>query len=349
MTILSEFIRQYIGKKDVGNTKDNRGECVGLVSIWQDTFNVPHVWGHAKDLYLNSPSEYFDKILQSPKAYPIEGDILCWGETKGSGDGHTAIVISSDPKKDTVEVFESNNPYGEPPRIHTYSNWSGIIGWLRPKEYANIENQGLGFDFTKKLVDKLWELFNFDKASGLPRKTSVDSVYKEWNKITKQLEDVPDCSDQIESAVKTSSEALESTHRKDLKKITTAHLTQVEDIKQKHLDEVKVLKEYKHKPSVEGLKEIGRWVLFGAFSFLIKFLLEAAIPAVQMDTLILGKTLGFYVITALTFLQRYIDKEIHENYIKVKGENAISNAVNWVEGRAVEEISKLPIRGLLPF
>ena len=139
--MLKKFIKKYEGViEDVGNTPQNKGECVGLVQLWIAKLGLKHCWGNAKDIFANaSPNEY-EKVENAPDIYPDEGDIICWNSTMGNGFGHIAIVISSDPEKDTVEVFESNNPYGEPPRKHTYSNWRGIIGWLKPYVLEGEEN-----------------------------------------------------------------------------------------------------------------------------------------------------------------------------------------------------------------
>ena len=101
---------------------------------------MKHCWGNAKDIFANASTNEYEKVENAPDIYPDEGDIICWNSTMGNGFGHIAIVISSDPEKDTVEVFESNNPYGEPPRKHTYSNWRGIIGWLKPYVLEGEEN-----------------------------------------------------------------------------------------------------------------------------------------------------------------------------------------------------------------
>ena len=138
--MLKKFIKKYEGVSNVGNTPGNSGECVGLIQVYIAELGLSHIWGHAKDIFANaSPNEY-EKVENAPDIYPDEGDIICWNSTMGNGFGHIAIVISSDPEKDTVEVFESNNPYGEPPRKHTYSNWRGIIGWLKPYVLEGEEN-----------------------------------------------------------------------------------------------------------------------------------------------------------------------------------------------------------------
>jgi len=139
--MLKKFIKKYEGViEDVGNTPQNKGECVGLVQLWIAKLGLKHCWGNAKDIFANASTNEYEKVENAPDIYPDEGDIICWNSTMGNGFGHIAIVISSDPEKDTVEVFESNNPYGEPPRKHTYSNWRGIIGWLKPYVLEGEEN-----------------------------------------------------------------------------------------------------------------------------------------------------------------------------------------------------------------
>jgi len=137
---LSDFIEKYGGKKNVGNTPGNSGECVGLIMVYIQELGLSHIWGNARDIFQNAPDNQYEKIENAPDIYPNEGDILCWNGTMGGNHGHIAIVISSDPEKDTVEVFESNNPYENPPRKHTYSNWRGIIGWLKPHVLEGEEN-----------------------------------------------------------------------------------------------------------------------------------------------------------------------------------------------------------------
>ena len=138
--MLKKFIKKYEGVSNVGNTPGNSGECVGLIQVYIAELGLSHIWGHAKDIFANASTNEYEKVENAPDIYPDEGDIICWNSTMGNGFGHIAIVISSDPEKDTVEVFESNNPYGEPPRKHTYSNWRGIIGWLKPYVLEGEEN-----------------------------------------------------------------------------------------------------------------------------------------------------------------------------------------------------------------
>lgn len=158
---LEDFIEKYKGIKNVGNTPGNKGQCTGLVMVYIKELQLSHIWGHAKDLFQNALSNQYEKIENAPNIYPNEGDIICWNSTTGGGYGHVAIVVSSDPEKDTVEVFEQNNPFGNPPRIYTYSNWRGIIGWLNPYLLEDVENDPLESSVTiAKLEERIQGLLD---------------------------------------------------------------------------------------------------------------------------------------------------------------------------------------------
>jgi hypothetical protein len=134
MITLKEFIKKYLGKKGVGNTNGNKGECVGLASVWMDNIGIEHVWGDAKDIYTNASLFDFKKIKNSSDVYPISGDIICWDSSMGYGSGHIAIVVSSSKFADTFTVFEQNNWTGDNDpscELTTYTKWTGVIGWLR--------------------------------------------------------------------------------------------------------------------------------------------------------------------------------------------------------------------------
>ena len=143
LDFLAAFIKKYTGVDNVGNTKDNRGECVGLVSMYMDALGVPHVWGHGKDLYANSPESHFKKILNTPNFLPIAGDIGVWG---GGTYGHTGIFLRGN-LKDFIS-FDANYPVGSKPheQFHTYEN---VTGWLRP---LNVPGSDEPNDCEKDLV-----------------------------------------------------------------------------------------------------------------------------------------------------------------------------------------------------
>jgi surface antigen len=138
---LDEFIKKYTGVHNVGNTTANKGECTGLVMVYIESIGLSHIWGHAKDIFNNASLDEYSKIENKEGAYPVAGDIIIWDSTVSGGYGHIAIVVSSDPIKDTVTVFEQNNPIGSAPTQTTYKSWGKIVGWLHPIKFdAPIES-----------------------------------------------------------------------------------------------------------------------------------------------------------------------------------------------------------------
>lgn len=150
MKTLLQFIADLNGKGNIGNTPENKGQCVGLAFAWILNLGQSHFYGHAKDLYANAPTSEYTKIKNSPNVYPIAGDIPVWDRSAGGGFGHIAVVIGSNKADDSFTVIEQNNPLNAPCRVYTYRNWNGVIGWLRPKN--------LPTDTTEALEAKIEEL-----------------------------------------------------------------------------------------------------------------------------------------------------------------------------------------------
>jgi len=150
MKTLLQFIADLNGKGNIGNTPENKGQCVGLAFAWILNLGQSHFYGHAKDLFANAPTSEYTKIKNGPNVYPIAGDIPVWDKSVGGGDGHTAVVIGSNKADDSFTVIEQNNPLNAPCRVYTYKSWNGVIGWLRPKN--------LPTDTTEALEAKIEEL-----------------------------------------------------------------------------------------------------------------------------------------------------------------------------------------------
>lgn len=140
---LEKFIAAKTGVPNVGDTKENRGECVGLIEVWLDTLHFPHIWGNAIDLLDNADPNFYDVVLNDPYNYPVEGDIVVLGEPFGQYIdpkdnkvhyfGHTGIVVRAD--INTVTLFEQNSPAGSTPRIVQHS-YNPVKGWIRLKQTA---------------------------------------------------------------------------------------------------------------------------------------------------------------------------------------------------------------------
>lgn len=135
MMSLSDFIKQYQGQTGVGNTDANKGQCVGLVSVWQDNLNTPHEYGNAKDLLNNANTTLFDIIPNSPTDFPVAGDVIVWGDTWGGGFGHTAICVTANANSFTS--FEQNDITSQDLNgaceVLSHQDYSGVLGWLHLK------------------------------------------------------------------------------------------------------------------------------------------------------------------------------------------------------------------------
>ena len=127
--LLTDFLAKYYNELKTGNTPENKGECVGLISMWVEELGLPHIWGHAKDLLTNADKNHFKVIKNSIDNYPVAGDIVCWDKTWGGGFGHTGVVIVAD--KYELDVFEQNP---NAPHIIHHPNYSGVQGWLRVQQ-----------------------------------------------------------------------------------------------------------------------------------------------------------------------------------------------------------------------
>jgi CHAP domain. len=151
---LKDFINKWINKGGVGNTPENKGQCVGLVCVWVDELGLDHIWGNAKDLWKNYNPNQFDFVLNTADAYPLAGDIVVWNENMGGGYGHTAIATgvhqTEGKATDWFEAFSQNDPVGSFCILKKYS-YNNVIGFIRPKkELVKLDDYYLGIDLNNK-------------------------------------------------------------------------------------------------------------------------------------------------------------------------------------------------------
>jgi surface antigen len=127
MIDLVGFISRHIGVANTGDNPINRGQCTGLVEVWLDENKRPHIYGNAKDLLTNADVAQYRVFHNSPTNFPPPGAIVCWDQTWGAGDGHTAVVVAASSMY--LVVFEQNNPEAHPPIVNTHG-YSGVLGWI---------------------------------------------------------------------------------------------------------------------------------------------------------------------------------------------------------------------------
>lgn len=124
---LLTFLQNYLGVPNTGDTPGNKGQCVGLVEVWIDRLNHPHIVGNAVDLMANADRKSYTVVQNNPNNYPPAGAIVCWDGSWGGGYGHTAIVLAATSMQ--LAVFEQNDPDGAAPLVATHS-YDGVAGWL---------------------------------------------------------------------------------------------------------------------------------------------------------------------------------------------------------------------------
>src|SRR3990167_3240452 len=171
------FLTTYNGQKNVGNTTENKGECVGLSSVWIEELGLPHVWGHAMDLFKNADEKFFEKILNTPDAIPQAGDIVIWGKAFNGTFGHTGIATGTGDLI-TFECFEQNDPLGSSCHLKKYK-YDFVTGWLRP---VQLDNQQTEITKLREERDRNWNWFT-QVCDALGVGTNVEAAVAEAKKL----------------------------------------------------------------------------------------------------------------------------------------------------------------------
>lgn len=246
MLTLKEFLYKYTGQKNVGNTPQNTGECVGLVMVWVANLGLSHFWGHAKDLFDNAPADQFSKFKNSPDIYPVGGDIITWnGRFAGSGGyGHTALVLWSNHEQDSFTVLEQNNPLGESGlqcEITTYKEWTNVIGWLRPKNYKDgsdcsgefaelevkiTELRGQREKYREQIDDLNAEIRTFERN----QEVLVDARNKAEEQLAGCIKSRKEIEDTLKKELADKNKHIESLITKN-KEMATSHTNEINDMR----------------------------------------------------------------------------------------------------------------------
>jgi len=133
MTI-KEFFDAYLGfwiETNKGTDTATLDQCVDLWRAYnRRVISAPDVYGNAVDFWNKYPTDFYDKIPNTPSGVPQLGDVIVWG-TKYGKYGHIAVCTDIANIK-TFTSFDQNDPFNSPCHFqpHTYT---GVLGWLRPK------------------------------------------------------------------------------------------------------------------------------------------------------------------------------------------------------------------------
>lgn len=214
MINFTDFFNRYNGQQNIGDTTENKGQCVGLVAVWIDELNLPHIWGNACDLFANADEQFFEKILNTPDGVPSAGDIIVWSAKFNGTVGHTGIATGTG-DLNTFECFEQNDPTGSNCHLKVY-NYLSVIGWLRPKE---LQDQQTLINELRADRDKNWNLYQGALTKQIELESAVESKNKSIDALTTENTSLKST---VEMVTKQNSEY--STSIQSL----TAHLQEVE-------------------------------------------------------------------------------------------------------------------------
>jgi len=174
MLTFQEFLNKYNGQIKIGNTLENKGECVGLVSVWQDNLGIPHEYGNAMDFLNNADKKYFDIISNTPTAIPVKGDIIVWSKKYNNTFGHVGIATGTG-NLNTFEAFIQNDPLNSNCHLKTY-NYINVLGWLRFKPQEPMAT------ITQKELNSIIEARNSNWDNFQTTKKENETLIKEFNK-----------------------------------------------------------------------------------------------------------------------------------------------------------------------
>jgi len=136
MTI-NEFFNAYEGlwvETNKGSDASTLDQCVDAWRTYNEkVIGGPFMYGNAVDFWTNYPTDFYDKIPNTPTGIPQLGDVMIWGTRYGKY-GHIAVCTDIADVK-TFTSFDQNDPIGEPCHYQPH-NYTGVLGWLRPKNQA---------------------------------------------------------------------------------------------------------------------------------------------------------------------------------------------------------------------
>ena len=139
MTVKS-FFDAYEGLWIESSSIDNvgtRDQCVDVFRVYnKKVVGGNDMGGNAVDYWTNYPTDFYDKIPNTPTGVPQLGDVMVWGTNYGTY-GHIAVCTDIADTKGFTS-FDQNDPLKSKCHYqpHTYT---GLLGWLRPKSLPQEE------------------------------------------------------------------------------------------------------------------------------------------------------------------------------------------------------------------
>jgi hypothetical protein len=114
-------------------------QCMDLAEAYnKEIVGAPRIGGNAIDAWTRYPTAHYTRIANTPSGVPQSGDIMVWGKGVGTY-GHIGVVWTADVNR--FETLDQNWPFsnGTTPAKFISHNYSGVLGWLRPKKDVNFD------------------------------------------------------------------------------------------------------------------------------------------------------------------------------------------------------------------
>lgn len=106
-------------------------QCVDIIQYYnKDIFGGGFIPGQgAADIWETYPVEIYERVLNTPTAIPVKGNIMIWRKTTSLPFGHIGIFNEGNVNRFTS--FDQNWPIGSLCHFQEH-DYTGVIGWLRP-------------------------------------------------------------------------------------------------------------------------------------------------------------------------------------------------------------------------
>lgn len=177
---LNKFIQVTAGRSNLGDTPQNKGQCVGLIELWTDLLNLPHTWGNAIDLIKDADPNSFEIVynkIGDTTQFPPDGAVAVLGKPyglllDGTYAGHTGVSKGSD--GNTLRLWEQNDPQGSTPQLKEYS-YDSCIGWIIPKVSTSISALPANYDTIIQKATQ-WDTTCTELSLGDPNTTLYDKL-----------------------------------------------------------------------------------------------------------------------------------------------------------------------------
>lgn len=193
---IDDVIKKYFDQPNVGDTPQNKGQCVGLIECYIDDLGLPHDWGNAKDLLADADTTKFTVVKNNPSdtsQFPPIGAIMVLDGTWGNGDGHTGVVVFADGI--VYAMLEQNNPTGHKPQILTH-DYKGVLGWLIPS--VPLDSQQSQLDQCRTDRDSHWtDLMSIQAKLKLTGDYSITVILADLDKLMTMEQAVIDKDNQL--------------------------------------------------------------------------------------------------------------------------------------------------------